>query len=113
MPFKPDKKLKFAESDIPMAIGEGLYPTLDVTEWTTGTVASATISIEYDKDESDVTSSWTTTATCTVADQIVTFPKMTVPALAKPGKYKLTVTFSVTGGPYEPGKPWNWIVISE
>jgi len=113
MSFSPPKETKFAESDQEARRGEGVYWTLDVTNWTTGTVADATISIYKDADESDVTSTWTTTATCTVSDQTVTTPKISVPSNAAVGKYLVTIEFNVTGGPYEPGRPWTWIIVYE
>lgn len=79
---------------------EGMTYSVTTTEWES-TPTPSDITITQLSDDSDVTSAWTTTATPTVDGDVITLPKITIPADADLGLYRVDVPF--TAGGFAPG----------
>ena len=89
--------------------GEGIVYKLTTTNWESSPVASDIV-ITRLSDSTDVTDDWTTTATPTVASDVITLPEITVPADAQTGKYQVDIPF--TAGGFSPGKPYLRLLVS-
>lgn len=88
--------------------GEGIVFDLTVTNWESSPTPDD-ITIIRVRDGQDVTADWTSTATPGVAGDVITLPKITVPAGAALGRYRVNVPF--TAGGFSPGIPFLDLIV--
>lgn len=88
--------------------GEGITWSVDTTNWA-ATPDPDPIVITRQRDSAVVTDDFITTATATVSGNEVVLPKITVPADARLGLYRVDVPF--TAGDFDPGRPYIEFVV--
>jgi hypothetical protein len=83
--------------------GEGVTLTVTTTNWASDPTPG-NISITRASDGGDVTGDWAETATPAASGDVITLPKITVPADAALGRYRVDVPFTANG--FAPGIPY-------
>jgi hypothetical protein len=96
------------ENDQEIRRGEGIVFSLTTTNWQAAPTPAA-ITIVRLADNSNVTATWTSTATPTVLGNVITLPEITVPSNAELGRYRVNIPF--TAGGFSPGVPYVDLVV--
>lgn len=89
---------------------EGIVYSITTTNWASAPVP-ADITITKLADGSDATGDFTSTATPTVASDVITLPEITIPSTADLGEYQVNTPFTVDG--FSPGIPYFIIEVIE